>query len=204
MEVDFSNDKILLKEFRKGNEQALNFIMHHHHKPLCFYAYSLSNDQDGAKDIVQNIMINIWEKRKMLPDIKNFKNYLYKSVYNEFLNQMRTTGRMMIFEKEFFEAINELVFNEEESLTHQKIELLQSEIEKLSPRCKETFLLSKKEGLTYIEIADYLEISTKTVENNMIKAFSILRKKMKEKFNTLILLLFTDRNKISKKSCFNL
>ena len=164
----------------------------------------MSNDQDGAKDIVQNIMINIWEKRKMLPDIKNFKNYLYKSVYNEFLNQMRTTGRMMIFEKEFFEAINELVFNEEESLTHQKIELLQSEIEKLSPRCKETFLLSKKEGLTYIEIADYLEISTKTVENNMIKAFSILRKKMKEKFNTLILLLFTDRNKISKKSCFNL
>ena len=59
-------------------------------------------------------------------------------------------------------------------------------------------------SLTYIEIADYLEISTKTVENNMIKAFSILRKKMKEKFNTLILLLFTDRNKISKKSCFNL
>lgn len=97
-----------------------------------------------------------------------------------------------------------MVFNEDESLTNQKIEFLYSEIEKLSPRCKETFLLSKKEGLTCIEIADYLEISTKTVENNMIKAFSILRKKMKEKFNTLILLLFTDPNKVSKKSIFNL
>ncbi len=204
MEIDFSNDKILLKEFRKGNEQALSFMMHHHHKPLCLYAYSLSNDQDGAMDIVKNTMINIWENRKMLPEIKNFKNYLYKSIYNKFLSQMRTTGKMMIFEKEFFEAINELVFDEEESLTHQKTELLQSEIEKLSPRCKETFLLSKKEGLTYVEIADYLETSTKTVENSMIKAFSILRKKMKEKFNTLILLLSTDQNKISKKSCFNL
>lgn len=75
--------------------------------------------------------------------------------------------------------------------------MLQSEIEKLSPRCKETFLLSKKQGLTFIEIADYLEISTKTVENNMIKAFFNSAKKMKEKFNTLILLLFIDRNKIS-------
>ena len=101
------------------------------------------------------------------------------------------------FEKEFFEAINELVFNQEESLTRKKIELPQSEIEKLSPRCKKTFILSKKEGLTYIEIADYLEISTKTVENNMIKAFFNSAKKMKEKFNTLILLLFIDRNKIS-------
>ena len=190
MKNDLKIYKDLLPEFKKGNEQALAFIMDHYHKPLCSYAYSLSNDRDEAKDIVQNVIINLWERRETLPNIKSFKSYLYKSIYNEFLNQVRKTGRMMIFEKEYFEALNELVSDDKESINKQKMELLSIEIEKLSPKCKETFLLSKKEGLTYIEIADYLGVSIKTVENNMIKAFSILRKKMKEKIDTLILLVF--------------
>lgn len=190
MKTGLAIDKNLLSEFKKGNEQALTFIMDHYHKPLCFYAYSLSNDHDEAKDIVQNIIINLWERRKVLPDIKSFKSYLFKAVYNEFLNQMRTSGRMMIFEKEYFEGLSDFVNNEEESRTKEQIELLNGEIQKLSPRGKEIFLLCKFEGLTYIEVADHLNISTKTVENHMVKAFSILRKKLKEKMNLLIFLLF--------------
>jgi RNA polymerase sigma-70 factor (ECF subfamily) len=170
--------------------------MDHYHKPLCFYAYSLSNDYDGAKDIVQNIIVNLWERRKALPNIKSFKSYLYKSVYNEFLNQIRTSSRMMVFEKEYFEALKDFVDDHDESKTKQQIALLHNEIEKLSPKCKETFLLCKREGLTYIEIADHLNISIKTVENHMIKAFSILRKKMKEKMNSLILLIFANQKEL--------
>lgn len=196
MKKNFAIDKILLSEFKKGNDQALIHIMDHYHKPLCFYAYSLSNDHDVAKDIVQNIIINLWERRKALPDIKSFKSYLYKSVYNEFLNEIRTPGRMMIFEKEYFEALKDFIDDQEESKTRQQIALLDIEIKKLSPRCKETFLLCKQEGLTYVEIADHLNISIKTVESHMVKAFSILRKKMKEKMNSLILLIFGSPNKI--------
>lgn len=193
MKFDLTNDKVLLSEFKKGNEQALTFIMDRYHKSLCFYAQGLSNDYDGAKDIVQNVIINLWERRETLPDIKSFKNYLYKSVYNEFLNQMRTLGRMMIFEKEYFEALKDFVINDDENINSQQIELLNKEIKNLSPKCRETFLLCKKEGLTYIEIADHLNISTKTVENHMVKAFSILRKKMNEKMRALILLIFAPR-----------
>jgi len=196
MKKNFENDKVLLSQLKKGNEQALIHIMDHYHKPLCFYAYSLSNDHDGAKDIVQNIIINLWERRKALPDIKSFKSYLYKSVYNEFLNEIRTSGRMMVFEKEYFEVLKDFIDDQVESKTRQNIALLDNEIEKLSPKCKETFLLCKREGLTYIEIADHLNISIKTVENHMVKAFSILRKKMKEKMNSLILLIFGSPNKI--------
>ena len=196
MKKNFASDKILLSEFKKGNDQALTHIMDHYHKPLCFYAYSLSNDYDGAKDIVQNIIINLWEHRKALPDIKSFKSYLYKSVYNEFLNQLRTSSRMMVFEKEYFEALKEFVDNQDESKTRQQIALLDVEIEKLSPKCKETFLLCKREGLTYVEIADHLNISIKTVENHMVKAFSVLRKKMKEKMNLLLLLIFVTQKEL--------
>ena len=196
MKKDFAIERVLLSEFKKGNDQALSYIMDHYHKPLCFYAYSLSNDYDGAKDIVQNIIVNLWERRKALPNIKSFKSYLYKSVYNEFLNQIRTSSRMMVFEKEYFEALKDFSDDQDESKTKQQIALLHNEIEKLSPKCKETFLLCKREGLTYIEIADHLNISIKTVENHMIKAFSILRKKMKEKMNSLILLIFGSPKKI--------
>ena len=196
MKKNFEIDKVLLSEFKKGNAQALTYIMDNYHKPLCFYAYGLSNDYDGAKDIVQNIIINLWERRNALPDIKSFKSYLYKSVYNEFLNQIRKSSKMMVFEKEYFEALKDFIDDQDESKTRQQIALLDNEIENLSPKCRETFLLCKREGLTYIEIADYLNISIKTVENHMLKAFSILRKKMKEKMNSLILLIIGSQKKL--------
>ena len=117
-------------------------------------------------------------------------------MYNEFLNQLRTSSRMMVFEKEYFEALKDFVDNQDESKTRQQIALLDLEIEKLSPKCKETFLLCKREGLTYVEIADHLNISIKTVENHMVKAFSVLRKKMKEKINLLLLLIFVTQKEL--------
>jgi RNA polymerase sigma-70 factor (ECF subfamily) len=57
-------------------------------------------------------------------------------------------------------------------------------------------LLCKREGLTYVEIADHLNISIKTVENHMAKAFSILRNKLKEKINSLLLLIFGSQKKM--------
>ena len=196
MKKDFAIEEFLLSEFQKGNDQALSYIMDNYHKPLCFYAYSLSNDYDGAKDIVQNIIINLWERRKALPKIKSFKSYLYKSVYNEFLNQIRKSSRMMVFEKEYFEALKDFIDDQDESKTRQQIALLDNEIEKLSPKCRETFLLCKREGLTYVEIADHLNISIKTVENHMAKAFSILRNKLKEKINSVLLLIFGSQKKM--------
>ena len=103
---------------------------------------------------------------------------------------------MMVFEKEYFEALNYIVVDQHESTTRKQVELLNNEVQKLSPKCKKVFLLCKKEGLTYIEIADHLKISTKTLENHMVKGFSILRKKMKEKIILLILMIFGIRKQV--------
>jgi RNA polymerase sigma-70 factor (ECF subfamily) len=64
------------------------------------------------------------------------------------------------------------------------------EIENLPPKCKQTFLLSKQEGLTNMEIAEYLNVSIKSVEAHITKAFSILRKKVGDKMNGILFLLF--------------
>ncbi|MCM4163451.1 MULTISPECIES: sigma factor-like helix-turn-helix DNA-binding protein [unclassified Arenibacter] len=60
----------------------------------------------------------------------------------------------------------------------------------LPPKCRQIFILSKKEGLDNIEIAEYLEVSRKTVENQITKAFAILRKKLGEKYETILMFVF--------------
>ena len=86
----------------------------------------------------------------------------------------------MIFEKEYFEGLNNIVNDQDENKTKKLLKILNNEIENLPPKCKETFLLCKNDGLTYIEVADYLNISVKTVEAHMNKAFYELRRKIKK------------------------
>ncbi|WP_298367410.1 RNA polymerase sigma-70 factor [uncultured Lutibacter sp.] len=187
MKKDFSNNKILIKEFKKGNEKALNYIVETYHHRLCLYIYSLSNDYDGAKDSVQNVFMKLWEKRSQLPEIKSFKSYLYKAAYNDFLNQIRGRKETLIFEKIHIETIGSIESENSEDLD-EKIKAVKSEIENLPPKCKEIFLMSKQEGLTYIEISEHLNISLKTVEGQMLNAFKKLKSKLGNKINLLFLI----------------
>ena len=68
--------------------------------------------------------------------------------------------------------------------------MFKKEIENLPPKCKQTFLLSKQDGLTNIEIAEYLNVSIKSVEAHITKAFSILRKNVGDRTNGILFLLF--------------
>ncbi|GGW42041.1 hypothetical protein GCM10007383_28380 [Arenibacter certesii] len=85
-----------------------------------------------------------------------------------------------------------VVFVQEDSGNSMErlISQVKIEIENLPPKCKQSFILSKQEGLTNIEIAEHLNISTKTVEGHITKAFSILRKTLDPKINGVFLLLF--------------
>jgi RNA polymerase sigma factor (sigma-70 family) len=74
------------------------------------------------------------------------------------------------------------------------------QINELPPKCREIFLLNKKEGLTHLEISEYLNISTKTIEGHMTRAFKILRNKLHNEVKTIFFLLFgfTCSKKIAK------
>ena len=101
----------------------------------------------------------------------------------------------MSLEKKHIDALSFIVEEEDEKSLERLINLIKQEIQNLPPKCKQTFLLSKYEGLTNIEIADYLNISTKSVEGHITKAFSVLRTAMGDKVNGLLFLLFNVRRK---------
>ncbi len=192
-----SNNHNFLKKLQKGNQEAYNYLVDIYHHELCIYASSLSRDMYTAEDIVQNVFLKLWEQREKLNSKFSIKSFLYRSVYNEFINQYRKKETLTVVEEHYNSSLNIIVKEENTSEISNLIVLVKQEIQHLPPRCKEMFLLSKQEGLTNIEIAQYLEISIKAVENQMTKAFSIIRKKVTKKTNTILLLLFGIRPKKS-------
>ncbi len=175
---------------KKGESKAYSFLVDTYHNMLCTYAFELTNDGDLAKDIVQNVFINIWRIRLKLKDDFVVKSYLYRSVYNEFLNQERNRKLVVQLDKKYIDALNQVVEEDNEKSIERLMILVKREIENLPPKCKRTFLLSKREGLSNIEIADYLNVSIKSVEAHMTKAFSTLRKTVGDKMHTILFLLF--------------
>ena len=194
MKIAFLNDKEFISSLKKGDSKGYQFLVTSYHQKLCVYANSLSNDSDLAEDIVQNVFMSIWKNRNKLKDQFVVKSYLYKSVYNEFIDQYRKKKAVLTLEKKHIDALNYIVEEEDEKSLEKLISIVKKEIEKLPPKCKQTFLLSKEEGLTNLEISEYLNISIKSVEAHITKAFRVLRKSIGNKVDGILFLLFGNNN----------
>lgn len=194
MSVNYYNNKILIEHLKKGNEDAFAYLMDTYYKKLCVYAKSLCRDVYLSEDIVQNVFENIWKNRSSLKETHSVKSYFYKSVYNEFINQYRKKASLLAIEKEYVNALNSILEENSDDLS-KLISLVKQAIEELPPKCKGIFIMGKQEGLTYVEIAEHLNISFRTVENQMSKAFAIIRKKVGDKMHTILFLMFGLRSK---------
>lgn len=186
---DYLENAQLIEALKNGDEKAYTFLVDTYHHKLCVYASSLINDNTSAEDIVQNVFIRTWEKRELLKPNFSIRSFLYKSVYNEFIDQYRKQKYVIPLEKKYIEALSTIVEDDENAI-NRIINLVKCEIQNLPPKCKEIFLLSKKEGLTNIEIAEYKNVSLKNVEAHITKAFSILRKSFGDKMNGFLFLYF--------------
>ncbi|RTE53770.1 RNA polymerase sigma-70 factor [Arenibacter aquaticus] len=190
MKRNFKNQTVLIEGLKKGKEDAYVYLVEHYHNQLCIYANSLIRDDLLAEDIVQNVFVQVWEKRNQLKHDFSLENYLYKSVHNKFIDQYRKGKAVMALEKKYIAAL-ELAVEEKDEVQEQKIiNILFEAIQELPPKCQQIFLMSKKEGLTNIEISEYLNISKKTVEGQITKAFCILREKLGKKYELIMLLVF--------------
>lgn len=189
MDYTYIRDIDLIAALKKGESKSYRFLVEFYHHKLCLYASGLTNDSNLAEDIVQNVFFNIWRQRDKLKDDFSVKSYLYRSVYNEFIDQYRKNKSVIELEKKYIDALSTIVEEDENSL-NQLIAAVKQEIENLPSKCKQTFILSKQEGLTNIEIAEYLNISVKSVEAHITKAFSLLRKTLGDKMHELLFLLF--------------
>lgn len=143
------------------------------YRPLCLFALRFTEKTEDAEDVVQQAFADVWDKCHNNVTIANFKSYLYQAVRNRSLTliaQSSDTGQ----DTESLADLEDT--SEEEQISRSERDArLWAAIDGLPPERKKIFLLSKRDGLKYQEIAEELNISVKTVENQIGKALKTLR-----------------------------
>ena len=144
---------------------------------------------EDAENIIQDIFIYLWEHQEILGSLSNLNAFLFVLVKNrciDFIRQKKLVERKreefeMVMDKELQLKMYALQQFDENALSSDDIEvILNNAINSLPEKCREVFILSRMEGLKYREIAERLNISTKTVENQIITALKKLRVELKD------------------------
>ncbi|UGU17431.1 sigma-70 family RNA polymerase sigma factor [Sinomicrobium kalidii] len=187
--MDFNDNNFLVEQLKKGDNKAYMYLLNHYHGRLYAYAQTLTNDHTQTEDIIQNVFLKTWRSRKKLDTYFSVQSFLYKSVYNEFLSAYRKDRAVTLLEQKYMESLYQIVEETDEDTITKMIKLVKKEVMKLPPKCKQIFSLSKEDGLTNVEIAEYLDISIKTVEAQITKAFKILRKELGDKYESFLFIL---------------
>ncbi|MEO6346517.1 MAG: RNA polymerase sigma-70 factor [Aquaticitalea sp.] len=177
----------LLKQIAVDDIKAFEVLYHRFATRMLGYAITILKDKTACEDIVQNIFIDVWSKRKT-NTIDNAEAYLFRAVKFQIFNYFRDSK----FSSEDLTRLNlvavsisaskQLEFDELEKAIHQSVS-------KLPTRCKEIFELSRFQHKSNQEIADALGISMQAVKNQVSKALSAIREQLKKDEHILLFLL---------------
>lgn len=179
---------------RNGNEAAFEKIFKMYFKNLHAFAYTFMKDTDIAEEIVQNVFFRIWEKKDQLQIDDSLKAYLYRSVHNESLNHIKHLKVKNSFQLQYSDHMESSNPDASSNMMASELENdIQKAINELPQQCRTIFQMSRFEQLKYQQIADQLNISIKTVENQMGKALRVLRTKLVEYLPFLLFLYYLIR-----------
>ena len=183
------DDDVMLDKIREGDKQTYRLLFENYYKVLILYATSLTKNEPKAEDLVQNVFVNLWTKRDTLEIRSSIKSYLYKSVYNLFINDYRKELRNdNVLDKIHYEVLQQSIEEEEHSIK-SKLDWVNKEINALPPKSKEIFVMNKRRGLTYKEISKILDISENTVESHISRALKRIRQNIPKSLLFLLVLV---------------
>ena len=174
------------KKVRKGNIKAFEILYKSYFPSLCLYCYGLIPDEEIVKEIVNDVFLKIWDKRRDIDIQHGIKPYLFRCVHNACLDHMRLKKNIRHYQIiDISDEIRELADPDEEYI-FQQIALkglekdVTASIDKLPDKCKEIFILSRYELLSYTEISERLNISVNTVKTQISRALDSLRVSLKK------------------------
>lgn len=172
-------DKDAIRRFKEGDAQAFDLIYRQYSKKLYFFALGLVKDEETSKDLVQEVFVNLWEKKELVNLHLNFDNYIFTITYNsirKFFRKKAIENKVM---DHILKNFPDIIETADGTLIYDELlEIASKTIENIPHRRKIVYKLSKQEGMKIKEIASKLNISPRTAENHLARALKYLKEEL--------------------------
>lgn len=176
--------RLLQEQIARSDERAFRQLFDLFSEKLFHFALAIIKAKDGATEVVDEVFVKIWKQRAAITRIGYLKTYLYTAVKNASLNYLSRKASEQITEP--FDFINIELKEEQcpyqQMITADALKKIHEAVNELPPRCKMIFKLVREDGLKYKEVADILNISVSTVDNQMVIAVKKISEKVKGHF----------------------
>lgn len=191
------DNKQLIEGLKKGDKKSYELLYKNYYVFLCLIAEHIIHDTADSEEIVSDVFVKLWNTRTELNITGNIKSYLCRAVQNTAINYLeknKSKGKITSLD-----SLNQslLAWDDNYPLGNlyeeELILIIEKGIKMLPDGCREIFLLSRNQELTYTEIATHLGISVNTVKTQMKIAIARLREELKDYLN-LIVTLFILKN----------
>lgn len=173
------NDEELAELLKKGDHKAFNVIFDRFYGLLFVHACKMLRDHDEAKDVVQELFEKLWNQRETISFERSLSAYLYSSVRNRIINRISH----YVVEHKYIDSLKSFI-EQDSYLADYRVregemkKIIEREISALPAKMKEVFELSRKDYLSYKQIAVKLQISEQTVRMHVKKALRILKPRL--------------------------
>jgi len=175
-EAENISDNILVNRIRQHDKDAFRSLYNRYNKKIYFFALKYLKNNVEAEELVQSVFINVWVSRESLDQAYGIRSYIYKAAVNYIYNHLKKMAiRARFVESEILKG--EIYSNHtyEQVFFHDLEKTINTFVDSLPGQQQQIFRLSRYEGLTHKEIAEKLNLSVRTVENQMYRALKLLK-----------------------------
>jgi RNA polymerase sigma-70 factor (ECF subfamily) len=189
--TQIGEEHLLVRQFKKGDHHSFKILYGRYAPKLYGFSRRYLNSDADSEEIVQEVFLRIWEKRENIDESQSFSSYIFQAAKHKIFNGFRKK----INEQAYLDFI---VLAEKSSFRFTEMDVEYNEIKakaeksinSMPPKRQEIFRLSREQGLKNKEIADKLQISIKTVENQMSQALKFLKNELKDYQLFILIFLF--------------
>ena len=177
-----SEEKFLIAQLKLRNRQAYYKLFQTYYKQLVRYAEGIIYDADNAKDIVQDLFVFIWDNAESVDINSSIKGYLFRSVRNRCLNEIKSLGINANRNLLYFEGLSDFENLDEvaDKVFEFKTDAILKAVKSLPSKMRKIFEMKYFQKQKYKNIAETLGISENTVKTHLMRAKEKLRSELSD------------------------
>lgn len=179
--MNLNDNRLVIKTLKSGDQKAFSLVYASYYKPLCLFCSSYVSPEE-AEEIVQDLMMYVWERRDLLVEDLSLRSFLFTSVKNRALNSVTRAHITRHVYKEYQNQQQKSLSSLDSCYSTELFNAYMEALHDLPKEQQEAYVMSRYKQLTHKEIADTLSVSVQTVNYRIGKALQFFRIKLKDFF----------------------